>query len=164
MDGGYGAGAGVCHTTTYVQAMGTSGDRQLQEAQAPGEATACCSGDRRGNLAHAQPPVRVWSGNRCHLMSRRSEQGRLAACTPAQPRPSQVALEPGSPSWATGSSRQGPHKQRRYSLSIKYSHKTICEVAIWTCSPPPLTQDSSSHGQTRTPAPHLTHEGPRCGN
>lgn len=89
-----------------------------------------------------------------------SEQGRLAACTPAQPRPSQVALEPGSPSWATGSSRQGPHKQRRCSLSIKYSHKTICEVAFWTCSAPLLTQGghldllpSPTHSRQQQPWP-----------
>lgn len=39
----------VCHTTTYVQATGSPGDRQLQEAQAQEEATACCLEDQRGN-------------------------------------------------------------------------------------------------------------------
>lgn len=40
----------VCHTTTYVQATGSPRDRQLQEAQAQEEATACCLEDQRGNL------------------------------------------------------------------------------------------------------------------
>lgn len=40
----------VCHTTTYVQATGSPRDRQLQEAQAQEEATACCLEDQCGNL------------------------------------------------------------------------------------------------------------------
>lgn len=42
----------VCHTTTYVQATGSPRDRQLQEAQAQEEATACCLEDQRGTCSH----------------------------------------------------------------------------------------------------------------
>lgn len=43
-----------CATQPHMyKPQGTAGDRRLQEAQAQGEAAACCSEDQGGNLAHS---------------------------------------------------------------------------------------------------------------
>lgn len=102
----------VCHTTTYVQATGSPGDRQLQEAQAQEGATACCLEDQCGNLLTppralhhtrlrwdrlTQPPgcMCVCARRRvhvcgvrmkhCHLTSGYSEQGVLATLEHVNP-------------------------------------------------------------------------------
>lgn len=45
----------VCHTTTYVQATGSLGDRQLQEAKGPGRSHSLLSGGPAWQPAYTSP-------------------------------------------------------------------------------------------------------------